>query len=44
VHYGIGSDGRFSQIRVGSFGEATKNDAANLEKERMAARRSAADT
>jgi hypothetical protein len=44
VHHGIGSDGRFSPIRGGSFGEATKNDAANLEQERMATRRSAADT
>jgi hypothetical protein len=25
VHYDIGDDGRFSHIRVGSYGEATKN-------------------
>jgi hypothetical protein len=31
LHYDIGSDGRFSRIRVGRFGAVTKNEAASLE-------------
>lgn len=31
VPYDIGSDGRFSRVRGGSFGAATKNQAASLE-------------